>query len=126
MDLQRQFRLEDAADQRSRMDLSNDNTRWMQSFDYQTTLMRRDFAREDYQFNTQMRSLSYGWNMEDLDEQIRRSSGYERGQLIKQRDRATSPITCKAARPSSSSNDRKSCGSGKMNATRGASSSTSR
>ena len=89
MDLQRQFRLEDAADQRSRMDLSSNNTRWMQSFDYQTTLMRRDWAREDYQFNTQMRSLSFGWNMEDLDEQIRRSSGYERAQLIKQRDRAT-------------------------------------
>jgi hypothetical protein len=89
LDTNNRFRQEDADLTRQQRGLSNDNIRWTQSFDYQTTLMRRDWAREDYQYNTQMRQMSFGWNMEDMDEQIRRSSGYERAQLIKQRDRAT-------------------------------------
>jgi hypothetical protein len=88
-ELQHQFQQEDASDQKARMELSNSNTLWNMSFNYQTSLMQRDWSRQDYQYNTQMRTLSYDWNMEDLNEQIRRSSGYERAQLIKQRDRAT-------------------------------------
>jgi hypothetical protein len=89
MDTQREHRLEDAALQREQRGLSNESNTWNRDFDYQTSLMRREYAREDYQYNTQMRQLSFGWNMEDMDEQIRRSSGYERSLLIKQRDRAT-------------------------------------
>ena len=89
MDLRHQYQQQSDENQQARMNLSNENTRWMQGFDYQTSLMRREWSSEDYQYSTQMRSLQFGWNMEDLDEQIRRSSGYERAMLIKQRDRAT-------------------------------------
>ena len=89
LDTNNRFRLEDAALTRQQREASNENSRWNRDFDYQTNLMRRDWAREDYQYNTQMRQLSFGWQMEDMDEQIRRSSGYERAMLIRQRDRAT-------------------------------------
>jgi hypothetical protein len=89
LDTNRRFRLEDAELQRRQRGISNENSTWMRDFDYQTTLMRRDWAREDYQFSTQMRQLNFGWNMEDVNEQIRRSSGYERAMLIRQRDRMT-------------------------------------
>jgi len=89
LDTNNRFRLEDAALTRNQREATNSNNSWMRDFDYQSSLMKRDWSREDYQYNTQSRELSYGWNMEDMDEQIRRSSGYERAQLIKQRDRAT-------------------------------------
>jgi hypothetical protein len=89
MDTQWRHRQEDVAFTEQERGLSRENSTWTRDFDYQTSLMKRDWSREDYQFNTQMRQLSFGWNMEDMDEQIKRSSGYERSLLIRQRDRAT-------------------------------------
>jgi hypothetical protein len=89
MDLQYAFQKENAAADKTRMDATIANNRWMQGFDRQTSLIQREFAREDYQFNSQTRALNQGWEAEDMNEKIRRSSGYERAMLIKQRDRQT-------------------------------------
>jgi hypothetical protein len=87
MDTQHQFQLDNWAAQDSQRGAGIESNRWRQSFDHQTSLMQRDFTREGWGFQTQMSNLSHGWSMEDYDEGIRRSSGYERAQLIKRRDR---------------------------------------
>jgi hypothetical protein len=51
--------------------------------------LQRQYFREDSAFNRQVSDKQFGWQMEDYDEAIRRSSGRERKQLVKQRDRAT-------------------------------------
>jgi len=51
-------------------------------------LSQRQWAVEDQQFNRQVSGLQFSWSMEDFDENIRFSSGRERKNLIKQRDRA--------------------------------------
>jgi hypothetical protein len=89
MDLQHQFQLENWAAQDEQRGAGIQNNRWQQAFGYETSLMQRDFTREGWNFQSQMSNLSHGWSMEDYDEGIRRSSGYERAQLIKRRDRET-------------------------------------
>jgi hypothetical protein len=58
-------------------------------FDRQTEMIGRDNTREGWQYQSQMNALNFSWNMEDIDENIRRSSGRDRSLLIKQRDRQT-------------------------------------
>jgi hypothetical protein len=43
--------------------------------------------REDYAYNKRMRQMQFGWQMEDADTNIRRATGFERRQLIKNRER---------------------------------------
>ena len=89
MDLQQQFQRENWASQDTRRQAGVEQNRWQTSFNYETSLMQRDFSRENTNFQTQMQNMSYSWSMEDYDEAIRRSSGYERAQLVKRRDRET-------------------------------------
>jgi hypothetical protein len=89
MDLQHQFQLENWAAQDEQRQTGLEYDRWRQSFDYGTSLMQRDFTRENWDYQAQTQTLNFGWSMQDYDEAIRRSSGYERAQLIKKRDRAT-------------------------------------
>ena len=89
MDLQQQFQRENWASQDTRRQTGVEQNRWQTSFNHETSLMQRDFSRENTNFQTQMQNMSYSWSMEDYDEAIRRSSGYERAQLVKRRDRET-------------------------------------
>ena len=63
----------------------------MQDFQYQGAQMavdRRSF-REDTGYNKQVSQLQYGWQMEDADINIKRATGFERRQLVKQKGRDT-------------------------------------
>lgn len=45
--------------------------------------------REDFAYNQRMKQMQFGWQMEDADINIRRATGFERRQLIKQKERET-------------------------------------
>ena len=52
-------------------------------------MQRMDWAEEDLAFKGAQTSMQFGWQMEDIGEQLRYSTGRERRQLMKQRERAT-------------------------------------
>jgi len=72
----------------ARMNLSHGFNMWQMDFNYNSSLMQRGWAQEDWQYQDTNRSMSFGWQMEDINEAIRFSSGRERRQLIRQRERA--------------------------------------
>ena len=74
--------------QSERMGVGTAYQRWQTGFERGGQILGREWQREDWQYSDQMRSLQFSWQMEDLDEGIRLSSGRDRRQLIKQRDRA--------------------------------------
>ncbi len=57
-------------------------------FQRQEINIGRREAGEDFTYNKGMRQLQFGWTMEDADTNIRRSTGFQRKQLVKERDRA--------------------------------------
>jgi hypothetical protein len=63
----------------------------MQQFAYQGQEMQlqHQYYEEDFAFNRQVSQLQFGWQMQDLNEGIRRSTGYQRKQLVRQKDRET-------------------------------------
>ena len=89
MDTQQQFSRENQAAQKERWQSNTDFNRWQQDFSQGTATMQRGFTRENWDFQSQSQAMNFGWSMEDFDEAICRASGYERAQLIKQRDRST-------------------------------------
>lgn len=62
----------------------------MYQFAYQANDMQlqKRYASEDFAFNRNVSNLQFGWQMEDFDTNIRRSTGFQRRQIIKDRDRA--------------------------------------
>lgn len=52
-------------------------------------LRGRQYQMDDRAFLDAQSERRWGWNVSDLDEQIRRSTGYERKLLVRQRDRST-------------------------------------
>jgi hypothetical protein len=57
------------------------------AFQQGTIKEQEQFSRQDYNFGVQMNQLQYGWNLSDANLAISRSTGFERAQLVKQRDR---------------------------------------
>ena len=88
MDTQHQFAEtnQQANEQRFNVNFAYQNQQ--RGFQYQTGLMQRGWQRENFQYQQGMSSLQHGWEEEDMDLNIRRSSGADRAQLIKQRDRS--------------------------------------
>ncbi|MFM8323156.1 MAG: hypothetical protein ACKOC5_19770, partial [Chloroflexota bacterium] len=72
-----------------RMTKGQEYQRWERAFNYQTGLMQRGWAREDWDFQDTTRGLNRAWDAEDLNEAIRFSTGRERRKLLRQRDRQT-------------------------------------
>jgi len=72
-----------------RMITSQNYNLWSMAFNYNQSLMQREWSQEDWDYQDQMRGLNYGWQMEDYDLNIRYSSGRQRRQLVKQKERAT-------------------------------------
>jgi hypothetical protein len=88
LDLGHQYDMQNQQENEERWQLNQNWTNWSRGFDYETSLMRREWTQGDWQYQSSMRSMQFDWKMEDFDEAIRRSSGYERAQLVRQRDRA--------------------------------------
>jgi hypothetical protein len=70
-----------------RMNVTNEFREWQTGFTRAGMDLTRAWAMEDRQYQDQMRTLQWGWNMEDMDENIRLSSGRQRRQLVTRRDR---------------------------------------
>ena len=87
LELSRQQAIEQEQISRERLDISSNYQRWTLGFDYAGRLLQRQWMREDWAYQDQMRSLQNAWSLEDINEAIRLSSGRERKQLIKQRER---------------------------------------
>jgi len=88
LDIQQGYAAEDDAADLSARAESRQFGSWARGFDRGTSLINRDNSREAQQYSMQVNAQNFGWNMEDLDENIRRSSGRDRSLLIRQRDRA--------------------------------------
>lgn len=89
MQTQNQFAIRGEEIQGTRMAVSQEYNRWQSGFQYQGMQIQRGYARQDMQYNEQMRNMGFGWQMEDMDEAIRTSTGRQRAQLVRQRDRAS-------------------------------------
>jgi hypothetical protein len=100
------WQLEDVNRQQSRQNIRND---WQRQsfalqgqqmaenigfqnyqFQYQAGEMARQkqYYEEDYAYNQQVRQLQHNWQNQDYDQSIRRATGYERQQLIRERNRS--------------------------------------
>lgn len=72
-----------------RMGVTQDYQRWQSGFQFGGMMLQRQWTQQDWQYSDQMRNMQFGWNMEDLDTAIRTSTGRQRAQLVKQRERAS-------------------------------------
>jgi hypothetical protein len=88
MQMNNEFAIRGEDIQGQRMEVSQGFNRWQSGFQFQGMQIQRGYAREDFAFNQQMRNMSFGWQMEDFDEAIRTSTGRQRAQLVRKRDRA--------------------------------------
>jgi hypothetical protein len=89
MDTSNEYAVQFEQLERDRMGVNRDHQDWTMGFGRQSSLMRRDWAREDWQYQDQMKGMDFSWAMEDMDEAIRMSSGRERRQLVERKDRMT-------------------------------------
>ncbi len=88
MTLSNQFAIRREDNQSQRMNASHQFSQWQWSASYNQFNQQQAWAREDWQYQDTTRQLNFGWQMEDLNEAIRFSSGRERKRLVRQRDRA--------------------------------------
>lgn len=87
METQNQFAIQQESIQASRMEIGQAYQRFNLGWQEQMTGMRRVWARDDWQFQDQMRGMQYGWQMEDIDEAIRTTTGRQRAQLVRRKER---------------------------------------
>lgn len=88
MTLSNDFSVQRENNQWQRMQVTNAFNNWQWSQQYNQFHQQQTWAREDWQYQDTTRNLQFSWQMEDINESIRFSSGRERRQLIKQRDRS--------------------------------------
>lgn len=89
MNLQNQYSIAQENISLERMNASNDYNNWSQTANYNYSLMQRGWTQEDWQYQDQTRALNWGWQMEDMDESIRYSSGRQRRIAVRNKERAT-------------------------------------
>ncbi len=70
-------------------DISRGYQDWMMGFQRETAMMGRERSRERADFQDMMGGMQFGWNLEDINDAISRSSGLQRKQLVTQRERMT-------------------------------------
>jgi hypothetical protein len=90
METQNQFAVRQDDLTGRRMGVTQDYQRWGFGFERAGMDLSRQFTVENRQYQDQLRSMQQGYTLEDLDENIRMSSGRQRRQLVKQRDRFVS------------------------------------
>lgn len=88
MSLQNDFAIQREQNQLNRMNLTASYQAYQWSANYNQFRQQQVWTRQDYSYQDTTRGLQFQWQMEDLDEAIRSSSGRERRQLVRQRDRA--------------------------------------
>jgi hypothetical protein len=88
MDLSNRFSIRREGNQGQRMNVSNAYNLWSMDTSYAQGLQQRGWTREDWQFQDTTREAQFGWQMEDMDEAVRYSSGRDRRKAIRQQDRA--------------------------------------
>jgi len=87
MDVGNQFGQRQEGLTRQRMDVSQEQQRWQFGFQRSGMDLSRQFTMENRQYQDQLRGMSTAFALEDLDEGIRMSSGRERRQMVRQRER---------------------------------------
>lgn len=87
MNTQNQFAVQQEGLTAQRMGVTQGYQMWNLGFNQQGALQQRGWAREDWQYQDTTRGLSFSDNMTDIDEAIRRSSGYNRRVLLRQKER---------------------------------------
>ncbi|HZW04400.1 MAG TPA: hypothetical protein VFF68_10760, partial [Anaerolineaceae bacterium] len=70
-----------------RMNVSNAYNLWQMDFNRTAALQQRGWTLQDWAYQDTVRGLNNQWGMEDINEAIRFSSGRERRQLVRQRER---------------------------------------
>lgn len=88
MQTQQGFAIRGEAIQGERMEIGQAYSRWQSGFQQQGAMIQRGWAREDLEYNAQMRDMSFGWQQEDYEEAIRTSTGRQRAQIVRKRDRS--------------------------------------
>jgi hypothetical protein len=83
-----QFSIQRESNQFTRMQVNSEYQNFQFSQAYNQFQQSQQWAQADWQYQDTMRGLNIGWQMEDLNEGIRFSSGRQRRQLVRQRDRA--------------------------------------
>lgn len=87
--VQSQWQREDMAVAQQRTQLNRGFRDYEMARQGQELQISRNEMREDYATNRQIAQREFGWAMEDYDRGIRRSTGEQRRQLVRQRDRDT-------------------------------------
>jgi hypothetical protein len=87
MDFSNQNSIAREQNQYQRMQVSQNYNASQLSTSYNQFQKQKGWAQEDYQYQDTMTSLTNSWNLEDINENIRLSSGRQRRQLLKQKDR---------------------------------------
>jgi hypothetical protein len=88
MQVQNRYAVSSEKMQYQRMQTTQGYNAWQMDFSRMQQLQQQQWTQADWQYQATTRELNYGWQAEDLNEAIRYSSGRERRDLIKQRDRA--------------------------------------
>lgn len=88
MDLNQEFAASSEDLQGRRMGVTQGYQTWQSGFNRQSALMQRGFMAQGWAAQDQMSDLQFGWQMEDLDENIRMSGGRERRQLVDKKERS--------------------------------------
>jgi hypothetical protein len=87
MQVQNQFAIQREGNTWQRMVTTQAYNSWQLGSQIMQSQQQREWTQEDWHHQDTMRGLQNGWNMDDLNEEIRFSSGRQRRQLLRQRDR---------------------------------------
>src|SRR5262249_1362252 len=59
------------------------------TFQHDVTMQQRGWTEQDWAYNLNTQARHYGWQQEDFDIEIRRAQGFDRRQLMKEKQRST-------------------------------------
>jgi hypothetical protein len=82
-----QFAVAGESLQQQRMTASRGYQQYQFGYERSGQLLQREWTQQDNQYEDTMRGLQTSWGMEDINEQIRFSTGRQRRNLVKQRGR---------------------------------------
>ena len=88
MTMSNEFAIRREGNQLTRMNASHQFSQWQLGTQYNQLQQQQIWTQQDWAYQDTTRGINFGWQMEDLNEAIRFSSGRERRQLVRQRDRA--------------------------------------
>jgi hypothetical protein len=88
MQLSNQFGIARENNQFTRMNVNNEYQNAQFSAQYNQFQQGQQWTQQDWQYQDTTHQLNFGWQMEDINENIRFASGRQRKDLVKQRDRA--------------------------------------